>query len=116
LNAVNEIFKTVKARQWFISPLEKECLSEEWSIPFSDRPINGLDFTIACRQLCREYRFESELILCMLKNRTLHLILHCGGYFLDSLKPAPHVDLDYVVIATSGLKPANGWTIHARLV
>ena len=93
-----------------------ECLAEKWDIPFSNRHINGLDFTIACRQLCKEQGYESSLVLCMLKNRTLHIVLACKGYFLDSLKPEIHSDLEYLVIATSGPKPVDGWTIHNKLI
>jgi len=116
LKNIHKIFKIIKGRKCYISPLEKDCLAEKWAVPFSDRGINGLDFTVACRQLCREQGYSSSLVLCMLQNRTLHLMLSCKGYFLDSLKTEISSDSKYVVLATSGLKPIDGWTIHARLV
>jgi len=52
----------------------------------------------------------------MLQNRTLHIMLSCKGYFLDSLKNDIDSNLKYLVVATSGSKPVDGWTIHMRLV
>jgi len=115
MESIINIFKSVKRRKWPISRLEKECLAEKWDIHFANKAINGLDFTIACRQLCREQGFESSLVLCMLQNRTLHIMLSCKGYFLDSLKNDIDSNLKYLVVATSGLKPADGWTINRRM-